>query len=154
MALSMVALAPGSLGHIANIVKGYALAVGVAFAMWMVWQWWRLRQAEVAAEKSARARAVYARHLGLALQHPELAEPMNGSQSSPIEVARYRTFVAGLLVAADEILALDPTEAWRDTLARQLVPHRSYLGTAEFLNVGLSDCSPPVRELISRVAGI
>ncbi len=153
MTLSMVVLAPGSLGHIANIVKGYALAIGVVFAIWLTWQWWRLRQAEAAAEKAARAKAIYARHLGLALQYPELAEPMHGSQSSSIEVARYRTFVAGLLVAADEILALEPSDAWRDTLYRQLTPHRSYLGTVEFQNGGLADCSPPVRQLISRVSG-
>lgn len=147
-----VMLAPGSINHIANIVKGYAIAVGVAFAIWIVWQWWRTRSKEMAADRAARAKSVWARHLALALQHPELAEPMLGSLSSAAEVARYRTFVASLLAAADEILALEPTDGWRATLSRQLAPHRSYLGSAEFRNGPSNDCSAEVRALVTGLA--
>lgn len=151
MQLFAVVLTPGSVGNIANIVKGYALAIGVVFAMWIVWQWWRMRRNEMAADRQARAKGVWARHLALALQHPELAEPALASLSSPTEVARYRTFVAGLLTAADEILALDPTEAWRATIARHLGAHGSYLASAEFRAAGVSDCSEAVRSLVGRV---
>lgn len=152
MEVLFVPLAPGSLNHIANIVKGYALALGVAFAIWFVWQWWRTRQREAVEERALRARAVHSRHLALALQHPELAEPMLGSLSSAVEVARYRTFVAGLLAASDEILALDPAPVWRETLVRHLGPHRSYLASAEFREATLRDCSEELRRLVERVA--
>ena len=144
----LIPLAPGSLNHVANIVKGYALALGVAFAIWFVWQWWRARQRETIEERALRAKAVHARHLGLALQHPELAQPMLGSLSSAIEVARYRTFVAGLLAAADEILSLDPAAGWRDTLVRHFGPHRSYLASAEFRDSTFRDCSVELRQLL------
>lgn len=147
-----VPLAPGSLNHIANIVKGYAIAVGVAFALWFVWQWWKTRQREAIEERALRAKGVHARHLALALQHPELAEPMLGSLSSAIEVARYRTFVAGLLVAADEILALDPAPGWRETVVRHLGAHRSYLASSECRESSLRDCSPELRRLVEGVA--
>jgi len=29
-----------SIGHFANVVKGYAIAVGVAFGIWLAWRWW------------------------------------------------------------------------------------------------------------------
>ena len=147
----LVALAPGSLNHIANIVKGYAIAVGIVFAMWMVWLWWRARQSEAATDRAARAKAVWSRHLALALQHPELAEPMLGSLSSAAEAARYRTFVAGLLAAADEILTLEPTDAWRATLSRSLAVHRSYLASADFHAAGLGDCTEATRALVARL---
>jgi arginine exporter protein ArgO len=146
-----VVLAPGSINHVANIVKGYAIAVGVVFAIWIVWQWWKARNRELAADRAARAKGVWARHLALALQNPELAEPMLGSLSSAAEVARYRTFVASLLAAADEILSLESTDAWRATLARHLAAHRSYLASTDFRDAGLADCSETVRGLIGRV---
>lgn len=146
-----VVLAPGSINHIANIVKGYAIAIGIVFAIWIVWQWWSARNREMAADRAARAKGVWARHLALALQHPELAEPMLGSLSSAAEVARYRTFVASLLAAADEILSLEPTQAWHATLARHLTAHRSYLASGDFRDAGLQDCSEAVRGLVGRV---
>jgi hypothetical protein len=147
-----VMLAPGSLNHIANIVKGYAIAIGIAFAMYVVWRWWQTRVREAAADRAARARSVWARHLAQALQHPELAEPMLGSLASPVEVARYRYFVAGLLAAADEVMALEPGEAWRATLARHLAPHRSYLASAEARETVLKDCSDATRSVVKSVA--
>jgi hypothetical protein len=148
-----VVLAPGSINHVANIVKGYAIAIGVVFAIWIVWQWWAARNRELVVDRAARAKGVWARHLALALQHPELAEPMLGSLASAAEAARYRTFVASLLAAADEILSLEPTDAWRMTLVRHFAAHRSYLSSAEFRDAGLADCSDAVRALVGRVVG-
>ena len=153
MRMLAVVLAPGSINHVANIVKGYAIAIGVVFAIWMVWQWWKVRTVEMAVDRAARAKAVWGRHLALALQHPELAEPMLGSFSSAAEVARYRTYVAALLAAADEILGLEDTDAWRATIARNLAAHRSYLASSEFREMGLVDCSQALRALIARVIG-
>ena len=96
----------------ANMLKGYALALGVAVAIGFVWAWWVHRQREHAEERSARSRAAFQRHLHQALLHPELAEPVLGG---PAEMVRYKLFVANLLAIADEILILSPTAAWHDS---------------------------------------
>ena len=154
MKLLLVALAPGSINHIANIVKGYAIAVGVAFAMWFVWQWWKTRQNEAQTERSVRARSAWARQLELALAHPELGEPMLGSHGSAGEAQRYRTYVAHLLATADEILALEPTDAWRQTLIRHLAPHRSYIASQERVEALYRDQQQWARRAILNVAGM
>ena len=151
MPLQAVVLAPDTLGHNANTLKGFAIAIGVAFAIWFVWQWWQVRIKEATGERAAHAKAVHTKHLALALRHPELAEPMLGSLSSPVEAARYKIYVAALLATADEILILTPTPAWHETLARQLAPHRSYLGSAECRDGVLQDCAPETRNLVERV---
>jgi hypothetical protein len=133
----------------ANMLKGYALALGVAVAIGFVWAWWVHRQREHAEERSARSRAAFQRHLHQALLHPELAEPVLGG---PAEMVRYKLFVANLLAIADEILILSPTAAWRETLMRQLVPHRSLLVSREFRDSTYRDCTPEVRALIDRLA--
>jgi hypothetical protein len=153
MAMLSVILAPGSVNHIANIVKGYAIAIGVVFAIWFVWQWWRVRVRETQDERSARAKGIFARYLALALNNPELAEPMLGSLSSPAEAARYKFFVAGLLAAADEILTLEPKEHWTATLSRQLAPHKSYLTSDDFYDTLYNDCSEELRQLVRGLAG-
>lgn len=146
-------LAPGSLNHTANIIKGFAIAIGVAIAIGFVWMWWAHRVKERRQELAARARAVYAGALRSAVQHPELAEPMLGAISSAADIVRYKVFVASLLAAADEILTLDPTPAWRATILRLLAPHRSYLGSEEFRAGGLNDCTDAVKSLISEASG-
>ncbi|MGE0700799.1 MAG: hypothetical protein AB7O57_16995 [Hyphomicrobiaceae bacterium] len=146
-----VVLAPGSINHIANIVKGYAIAVGVVFAIWIVWRWWQTRTTEMAADRAARAKSVWSRQLAQAIAHPHLADPSSGGITTPLEVTQYRSFVGGLLASADEILHLEPTEAWRATLARHLAVHRAYLGSAEFRDTTLADCSAALREVIGKV---
>lgn len=148
-----VFLAPGSLNHTANIIKGFAIAIGIAIAIGFVWMWWAHRVRERSQELSARAQAIYSAHLRLSLQNPELAEPMAGSMATPAEVVRYKQFVASLLSTADEILLLDPSEAWRATLARQLVPHAAYLKSEEFRAAGLHNCTPAVQALLRAVSG-
>ncbi|MEZ5856324.1 MAG: hypothetical protein R3D67_16805 [Hyphomicrobiaceae bacterium] len=151
MKLLTVMLAPGSINHVANIVKGYAIAIGVVFGIYMVWQWWQTRVREAIIDRTARARSVWARHLGLALQNPTLAQP-NMSRLSESDVPRYRVFVASQLASADEILALDPSDQWRDTLLRHLVPHKDYLASEDFRQTTLKDCSAETRSVLDRLA--
>ena len=151
MAPLIVILAPGTVGNIANIVKGYALAFGVAFAVWFGGQWWRSRLRERAQELAGRARSVQADLLRLAVANPELAEPMLGGLTGPMEIARYKSFVAALLNGADQILLLDDSSQWPDVLARQLAPHRSYLASEEFRALSGTQCSPALRAVIDRV---
>lgn len=146
-----VTLAVGSLNNTANIIKGFAIAIGIAVAIGFVWMWWAHRQRERSQELAARARSIYAGFLRQAVQHPEMAEPMLGAISNPVEIARYKMFVGGLLTAADELLVLEPTAQWRNTLARQLMAHRSYLASEEFRQTGLQDCTAEVKALIQRI---
>jgi hypothetical protein len=146
-------LAPGSLNHTANIIKGFAIAIGIAIAIAFVWMWWASRQRERLVELASRARAVHSAQLRAAMQYPELAEPMAGSLATPAEMVRYKQYVAGLLSSAGEILLIDPTEAWRATLTRQLAPHAAYLKSAEFRAAGFEDCTAEVQALVRRVAG-
>ena len=146
-----VMLAPGSLNHTANIIKGFAIAIGIAIAIGFVWMWWAHRVRERRMELGARAKGVHAAHLRTAMLHPELAEPLAGSLTSPVEVVRYKQFVASLLASADEILLIEPSSAWRATLARALVPHNSYLASEEFRAGALLDCSAEVTAVIKQV---
>lgn len=145
-------LAPGSLNHTANIIKGFAIAIGIAIAIGFVWMWWASRLKERRTELATRARAAYGGYLRTAMAHPELSEPLLGALNSPVEIVRYKQFVASLLAAADEILLYDPSNEWRTTLARQLLPHRGYLASEEFRAAGLADCTAEVKALIQRVA--
>ena len=146
----MVVLAQG-LNQTANIVKGFALAIGVAVAIGFVWMWWSHRVREQRTTLAARAKSIYAAHLRAAIQHPELSEPLLGTLDNPIEIVRYKQFVANLLATADEILLIEPNPAWRSTLGRQLSPHTSYLASEEFRGAGLADCTPEVRNLIEQL---
>ena len=145
-------LSPGSLNHIANIIKGFAIAIGIALAIGFVWAWWSARLRERRVEIAVRARNAYATYLKSAIQHPDLSEPLLGALVNPVEIVRYKQFVASLLNVAAEILLLDPTPAWSETLARQLAPHASYLASEEFRSGALKDCTPAVRALIEAQA--
>ena len=148
-----IILAPGSLNHIANIVKGYAIAIGIAIAIGFVWMWWSHRQRERRQELAIRANAVWGNWLRLAIAHPELAEPSLGAMTAPADVIRYKAFVATSLVAIDEVLLLADLPHWRNTIVRQLEPHRAYLASEDFRTTALPNCSPVVRELIAPLTG-
>lgn len=146
-----VLLTPGSASNIANIVKGYAIAIGVAFAIWFAWRWWRTRGGEQAAERKTRALAIWGRHQQLALQHPDLADGRIGPQSTSAEVTRYRAFVASLLMSAAEILAIEPTDGWRTTIVDALGPHASYLSSPDFRAGSAMKASDEVSALVESV---
>ena len=146
----LIVLAQG-LNQTANIVKGFALAIGVVVAIGFVWMWWANRVREQRTTLAARAKSIYAGHLQAAIKHPELAEPLLGGLDNPVELVRYKQFVANLLATADEILLIEPAPAWRQTLSRQLTPHASYLTSEEFRTTGLADCTPEVVRLIEQL---
>ena len=146
-----VLLAPGSAGHIANIVKGYAIAIGVAFAIWFLWRWWHTGEREVALARSTRARRIWSRHLAFELRHPDVVGLVDGDELAGSDAIRYRTFISMMLLAAEEILVLEPTDAWRMTLAAHFARHRAYLTSAAFCSEILPRLSRPVGELIERL---
>lgn len=148
-----VLLAPGSLNHTANIIKGFAIAIGIAVAVGFVWVWWVHRQRERRQELNARAKSIWADWLRLAIVHPELADPTLGAINDPLAIARYKSFVAHLLSVADQVLALDQSPAWRETLVRHLGAHRYYVLSEEFRASAHCGCSDEVQALLKRVAG-
>lgn len=139
------------LNQTANIIKGFAIAIGIAIAVGFVWMWWAHRQRERRQEMAARARGVWQSWLRLAVEHPELADPAPGTHGHAGDVARYKAFVASLIMAADEVLLLDDTAAWRGQIARQLAPHRAWLASPEFERAGLAGCTMHLRALIGDV---
>ena len=99
--LAMLASLPFSsfdLNHGANIVKGYALAIGVAFAMWIVWTWWRRKLKADAIEAQVRARQAFARFTHQMMLQPEVATPVAADASS--QRARYQKYMELLLTTA------------------------------------------------------
>lgn len=152
--MQTIILAPGSLSHVANIVKGYAIAVGIIVAIGFVWMWWIHRQRERSQEWAVRATAVWGNWLRFAVDHPELADPSLGRPELPADVARYRAFVATLLVTAEEVLLLADEPRWRDIILRQLEPHRAYLASDHFRTTALKSCSLTVRELMTPLTGV
>ncbi len=146
----LIVLAQG-LNQTANIVKGFALAIGVVVAIGFVWMWWANRVREQRTTLAARAKSIFATHLRAAIQHPELAEPLLGGLDNSVELVRYKQFVANLLATADEILLIEPSPVWRVTLLRQLSPHASYLTSEEFRIGGLADCTLEVARLIEQL---
>lgn len=147
-----VVLAQG-LNQTANIIKGFAIAIGVVIAVGFVWMWWASRLRERRQELSARARAAWQGWLHLAIAHPELANPGPGAHSRPTDAVRYPAFVASLLATADEVLLLEPSSAWRALIAQHLLAHRTWLASPEAEQAVLAACTAEVRALVRGLAG-
>lgn len=151
MRLLLAMMTPGSIGNIANIVKGYALAIGVVFGMWMVWMWWRHVRRVSRIANEAQAKAIYGRYLELAVQHADLAQPRPSDSADVPERARYEWFVGYLLNVADQILLVDPSPAWRATLGYHLSLHKDVLNLPAFRDGPYQQLSPALRALVDVV---
>ena len=136
------------LNHGANIVKGYALAIGVAFAMWIVWTWWRRKLKADLLEQQVRAKQAFARFTHQMMQQPELAVPV-AADGGP-QRARYQKYMELLLTTTDEILLLDPSPDWRAMLGRQLAPHAEFLASPAFRDGLQGVLSPEARMLVDK----
>jgi hypothetical protein len=125
----MLLVSSFELNQAANTVKGYALAVGIVFGIWVVWMWWRHKLAVDRVERQIRAKQAFARFVQQVLCSPELALAVGGMPCG--QAPKYMQL---LLTTIDEILLLDPTPEWRATLRRQLDPHADYLANTAFLD--------------------
>lgn len=121
-----------TLYQFANMVKGFAIAVGVAAAIAVTIMWWQRSQRAARVAREAQAKRVYANYLLQAMQHPELARPTGDEGAKARQRVQYQWFVGYLMTTAEEILLVDPSDAWRETIARQLSAHRDFLASAPF----------------------
>ena len=138
------------LNHLANIVKGYAIAFGVAFAMLVVWSWWRRKLASDRLEQRVRAKQAFSRLTHQVMSQPEVALPVPAEAG--VARVRYQRYVELLATTADEILLLDPAPEWRAALGRQLAPHAEVLSGAAFREGLYGILSPETRRLIDGVS--
>jgi hypothetical protein len=136
-----------TLYQFSNMVKGFALALGVLVAVVVALAWWRRSAAASQIAAQAQAQRVYANYLLQAMQHPDLARPRPEELGKPRVKAQYHWFVGYLLSTAEEILLVDATPTWRETIVRQLAPHRAYLCQPAFRD-------GPYRNLSSELKGL
>lgn len=149
----LVLLAPGSLNHIANTIKGYAIAIGVAFGIVVVWMWFKHAREAARVARETRAKEVYSQYLALAMAHPLLAQPGALGGANALQKAQYEWFVGYFLNAAEQILLVDPTPAWRAVLRQHLQLHQELLATEAFKSGIYRTLSDELRGLIDGATG-
>jgi hypothetical protein len=136
----------------AMVLGAAALVVGVGAGTMVLLRWWRRSSAEIAVDRAARAKSVYARYLLQAMEHPGLARPAPAEAPRVrLQSQQYQWFVGYLLTTAEEILLLDPTPTWREALSRQLGPHRDLLAASGFRLGPYRNLSAEVRGLVDDI---
>lgn len=76
----------------------------------------------------AAARQVYMSYSESVLRFPEYAEPrLDEIKKDRLKYVQYRSYVALMLFAYDEILAIDVTPEWLATINQDLLEHKDYL---------------------------
>ena len=147
--MTTMLLSSFDLNHGANIVKGYALAFGVVFAVAIVWAWWRRKLKADRLEAQVRAKQAFVRFTHQVMSVPELAVPV--AVDGGAARARYQKYMELLVTTADEILLLDPSPQWRAALGRQLAPHVEYLASAGFRDGLYGILSGDARALVDQL---
>lgn len=111
--------------HVASIVKGYALAIGVAYAIWYVWRWRRQTRAWRLNDQQAKAQNLWSAYLKTKLDF--FQQPIDAE-----ETQRGIDFVAYLLSVGNEILLINPNNDWRATLRDELGCYKPILKSDTF----------------------
>ncbi len=101
-------------------------------------------------QRELLARSAWARLMERALQHPDLADPRRWTDAS--DQMQYERFVTALLSTAVEILAVNPTDAWRRMIKDDLGTHSDYLATDEFQSIAWPKLTSVLQELIATTA--
>lgn len=126
---------------IANVIVAIIAMVALAVAA-----------KQLKAQRENTALETYRQYVRLALEHPEFSGPalqladFNDKKTKE----RYEWFVSYLLMAAEQILDLDPNNPeWLATITTQLGYHKEYLNSSgkQYLN----HYSMRLRELIERI---
>lgn len=138
----------------ANALKGYMLALGVAFGIVMIVLWWRASRAALRRDNEAKARGILAAYLLRSVELGEIARPPPAAEARAVRDTRYSTFVCYLVTVADQILILCLTASWEERLRPHLAPHRALLASAEFRATIGSGLTPGLRRLIDEVSQV
>ena len=98
--------------------------VGVIAILGVAWQAYAIRQNF--SEQSARQ--VYMSYSESVLKYPEFTEPDLGRiKQDPVKYVQYKSFVAHMLFAYDEILDVYDKPEWRRSFADDIKYHLPYL---------------------------
>ncbi|HET6321806.1 MAG TPA: hypothetical protein VFF87_07120 [Hyphomicrobium sp.] len=110
----------------ANALKGYALALGIAFAVVMIVLWWRRSQQAQTIDRKVQALRAYTGYLLNVNEKADLRRRAEiGRQEE--QDTHHDWLLSYLLSTCNEVLLLDPTPEWHKVLRRQLEPHREAL---------------------------
>jgi Na+-translocating ferredoxin:NAD+ oxidoreductase RnfD subunit len=129
-----------------QLLAGVATIAGVA-GIWVAYGQWK---SGIRGQQEATALGIFKDYLQLALAHPDLASPAPdihtlGRRSA--DFRRYEWFVAVMLFACEQIVALQPKDReWRSSVADHLNIHRHYLASSHFNS---DRYSSELRQLIS-----
>jgi len=137
--------------HWSSLALAYAFmfaVVAVSGLGWTLHARWRRRRRLA---RDVEANRVYAGYLQQALHYPELARPRPADIADAVERARYPWFVGYLLTTCEQILMVSDAPSWRDTLMRQLAPHRTLLQSEAFMHGPYRNLSPKMRAMVRDV---
>lgn len=108
-------------GNSAQIASAVVAAVALVFVAYQVWS---IRTTA----RIATARQVYMSYSEASLRYPSLAEPdLPKLRADPVEWIRYKSFVAHMLFAYDEILAVYDEPEWRRSFEEDVKFHLPYI---------------------------
>ena len=108
-------------GNSAQIASALVSMVALAFVAYQVWS---IRTNA----RIATARQVYMSYSEASLRYPELAEPdLQKLRANPTEWVRYKSFVAHLLFAYDEIVDVYDEPEWRRSFEEDVRFHLPYI---------------------------
>ena len=118
----------GSVG----IFRALGLIVLISVGIWQFSQQWQL-------ENAARAEMQYRDFLALEIAAPDLALGPDPGTLSPEDAARYRAFLASMMLALDGVLSFPPESPhWVATATRHLQTHCLGLKPSNFASSELS----------------
>ena len=117
-----------TLADLATVAGATVAGIALGFA-------WGQIKSQQSSGREATAKALYHDYMLLSLENPLLASPELGTfdhgactiNGDRLLYDQYEWFVGLLLDAGEEILRLRPTQAWRNTIERQLGYHAEYL---------------------------
>lgn len=118
------------LSNISNIVMGLLAVIAAAIA------WYQVRVSH-RDQKRTTAKEIYREYLERAFENPKLSSPSHPTSYYPYNkitaddqlFEQYEWYVSYLLLAVEEILDLEESEQWKETLKKQIRFHTEYLNS-------------------------
>lgn len=139
---------------ISQIVSGWATAVTAIIALLAAFVAYK----QISVQRELFAKQIYQSYLQRAFENPDLAEgrPSAPAVSTPPEdnekrQKQYEWFVSQLLSSIEEIMSVSNDCGWWLTARQQLLFHKDYFKSAEFLTEELPQYDAVVQQLVRDV---